>query len=95
MPKGERIYSLEQLDKLIKNRKSIVSDAPSFNQPKPAIILMNMQGRVILKYLKNGIWEYKKENKNARRKTSPIFAKQPETIQALSGQFQALTGSRG
>lgn len=56
---GERIYSLEMLYILSRNKKSVIlKNIRCFGNHKPAAFMINMSGSQILKIIESGLYVY-------------------------------------
>jgi hypothetical protein len=64
----KQVTSLMQLKVLSIQKKSVVCyGLPPWSNPKPAAFIMNLQGTVIYRLLKHGMYVYTKGEKNGRQ----------------------------
>ena len=68
MPKGKKIESLDEIMRLVDDKRSIVSQ---FGRRHPAAVIQNWQLRVVFNSIKNGLYVYEK----AEAKKPEIFGR--------------------
>lgn len=70
---GKRINTLEELDVARREKRAVISfGVPCFQRPKPAAVVIMLQGETILKTLRSGLYYYEKPK---RAKKGPTFHK--------------------
>lgn len=70
---GKQIHTLEELDAARREKRAVVSSGvPSFNRPKPAAVVIMLQGETILRTFRLGLYYYEKPK---REKKGPRFLK--------------------
>jgi len=64
MTKGARVFNLEQLDILRRTKRSVV--VPEFypwRNPRPAAVIMHLQGDTLVRLFRSGMYVYEKEKR--------------------------------
>lgn len=70
---GKQIHTLEELDAARRARRAVISSGvPSFDRPKPAAVVIMLQGETILRIFQRGLYYYEKPK---REKKGPMFHK--------------------
>lgn len=70
---GKKINTLEELDAARKERRAVTSSGvPCFHGPKPAAVVIMLQGEIILRIFQCGLYYYEKPK---REKKGPRFHK--------------------
>lgn len=69
MKQGQKITTLEQLEKMALDKKSLIQLAP-FDTPIPAAVVINMSAITVLRKIRSGLFVY-----NAPPKNNPFTKK--------------------
>lgn len=70
---GKQIHTLEELDAARRERRAVISSGvPCFHKPKPAAVVIMLQGETILRIFQRGLYYYEKPK---REKRGPTFYK--------------------
>lgn len=59
-----KVSTLEDLWKAVEYHKAVVCpDSPCFNKPRPAAVIINLQGTLILRLFQLGMYIYEKKKR--------------------------------
>ena len=67
MREGVRVQTLEELDLMAKDKRAVFcpdSRIVSMRKPRPAAVVLSMQGRYILNLMRSGMYLYERKKKD-------------------------------
>lgn len=60
---GEIVNTLHQIAQLAADKRSLCTDGGMLDRPKPAAVVINMSGQVILQLIHQGLYVYEPKSK--------------------------------
>lgn len=70
---GKQVRTLEELDAARRERRAVIcAGVPCFSMPRPAAVVIMLQGETLLRIFQRGLYYYEKPN---RKKKGPTYFK--------------------
>ena len=65
--KGEIVNTLHHIAQLAESKRSLCTIGGMLNKPKPAAVIINMSGQVILQLIQKGLYVYEPKSKQENK----------------------------
>lgn len=64
---AEKVMTLQRLHELQLEKRSVYSSGPMLQKPKPAAVVINMSGQIILQLIQSGLYVYEPKSKQENK----------------------------